>query len=118
MLNLQEFRSIVKGLPDLLPYAALVAPGVVLNKDGSFLGGWEYRGPDVASSTPEELAWLSERMNTALLQLGSGWMIHVDSIRKTEAEYMPDGAFSDPVSRLVDERRRRFFAGRHCLQTV
>ncbi len=118
MLNLKEFRSIAKGLPDLLPYAALVAPGVVLNKDGSLMAGWEYRGPDVTSSTPDELAWLSERMNAALLQLGSGWMIHVDSIRKTEAEYMPDGAFPDPISRLIDERRRAFFAGRHCLQTL
>ena len=118
MLSLKEFRSTAKGLPDLLPYAALVAPGVTLCKDGSFLAGWEYRGLDVASSTPEELAMLSERVNAALLQLGSGWMIHVDSIRKTEAEYMPEGAFPDPVSRLIDERRRQFFAGRHCLQTV
>lgn len=118
MLSLKEFRSTAKGLPDLLPYAALVAPGVTLCKDGSFLAGWEYRGLDVASSTPEELAMLSERVNAALLQLGSGWMIHVDSIRKTEAEYMPEGAFPDPISRLIDERRRQFFAGRHCLQTV
>lgn len=118
MLSLKEFRSTAKGLPDLLHYAALVAPGVTLCKDGSFLAGWEYRGLDVASSTPEELAMLSERVNAALLQLGSGWMIHVDSIRKTEAEYMPEGAFPDPVSRLIDERRRQFFAGRHCLQTV
>ena len=63
MLKLQEFRSAAKGLPDLLPYAALVAPGIVLCKDGSLLAGWEYRGLDVASSTPDELAVLSERMN-------------------------------------------------------
>ena len=50
MLKLADFRTKAKGLPDLLPYAALVAPGVVLNKDGSFLGAWEVRGQDTASA--------------------------------------------------------------------
>lgn len=118
MLSLKEFRSAAKGLPDLLPYAALAEPGVVLCKDGSLLAGWEYRGQDVASSTPDDLTYLSRRVNAALRPLGTGWMIHVDAIRKPEAEYMPEGAFPDPVSRLIDDRRRAFFAGRHCLQTL
>ena len=36
MLNLREFRARPAGLADLLPWAFLVAPGVILNKDGSF----------------------------------------------------------------------------------
>ena len=40
MLKLKDYRSRAKGLPDLLPYAALIAPGVILNKDGSFLAAW------------------------------------------------------------------------------
>ena len=47
MLKLADYRSKAKGLPDLLPYAALVAPGVLLNKDASFLAAWEVRGQDV-----------------------------------------------------------------------
>ena len=47
MLNLIDYRSKAKGLPDLLPYASLVAPGVILNKDASFLAAWEVRGQDV-----------------------------------------------------------------------
>ena len=39
VLNLREFRSTAKGLPDLLNYAAVVDDGVVLNKDGSLDGG-------------------------------------------------------------------------------
>jgi len=53
MLKLADYRSSAKGLPDLLPYAALVAPGVVLNKDGSFLAAWSISGQDTAGSTPE-----------------------------------------------------------------
>ena len=36
MMNLAEYRNRTAGLADYLPWAALVAPGVVLNKDGSF----------------------------------------------------------------------------------
>jgi len=36
MLNLREYRNRADRLADHLPWAALVAPGVVLNKDGGF----------------------------------------------------------------------------------
>ena len=36
MLNLAEYRHKSDRLADHLPWAALVAPGVVLNKDGEF----------------------------------------------------------------------------------
>lgn len=52
MLKLSDYRTKAKGLPDLLPYATLIAPGVILNKDGSFLAAWEMHGQDTASSTP------------------------------------------------------------------
>ena len=35
MLSLREYRNKADRLADFLPWAALVAPGVVLNKDGS-----------------------------------------------------------------------------------
>jgi hypothetical protein len=37
MLKLADYRSKTKGLPDLLPYAALAAPGIILNKEDKFL---------------------------------------------------------------------------------
>ena len=36
MMSLAEYRRSASRLSDFLPWAALVAPGVVLNKDGSF----------------------------------------------------------------------------------
>ena len=50
MLQLRQFRNRAKGLPDLLNYAALVDDGVVLNKDGSLMAAWEYRGEDLESA--------------------------------------------------------------------
>ena len=55
MMNLAEYRNRTAGLADFLPWAALVARGVVLNKDGCFQRTARFRGPDLDSATPAEL---------------------------------------------------------------
>ena len=119
MLKLADYRSKSKGLPDLLPYAALIEPGVILNKDGSFLAGWEIRGQATASSTEGDLALVSNRFNNAVKLLGSGWMLQMDAIRSSHRAYPPPekGYFPDPVTRLIDEERREHFSGNRCFST-
>ena len=46
MMSLAEYRRKAQSLSDFLPWAALVANGVVLNKDGSFQRTARFRGPD------------------------------------------------------------------------
>jgi type IV secretory pathway VirB4 component len=53
--RLREHRSESRGLADLLNWAFMVDDGVILQKDGSLLAGWKYRGPDVSAATPHEL---------------------------------------------------------------
>ena len=120
MLKLADYRSKSKGLPDLLPYAALIEPGVILNKGGSFLAGWEIRGQDTASSTEGDLALVSSRFNNAVKLLGSGWMLQMDAIRSSHRAYPPPekGYFPDPVTRLIDEERREHFSGNRCFSTI
>jgi type IV secretory pathway VirB4 component len=60
----------------------LVAPGVVLNKDGSFQRTARFRGPDLDSATPAELVASTARLNNALRRLGSGWAIFVEAQRR------------------------------------
>lgn len=114
MLNLAEYRPRPDRLADHLPWAALVAPGTVLNKDGSLQRTLRYRGPDLDSATEAELVALSARANNALRRLGSGWALFFEAERVEVADY-PDGSFPDPASWLVDEERRAAFrqAGRH-----
>ena len=81
MLNLAEYRSRSATLADFLPWAALVAEGVVLNKDGSFQRTARFRGPDLDSATPAELVGVTARLNNALRRLGSGWAIFVEAQR-------------------------------------
>ena len=90
---LREFRSEPKGFPDLLNYYALVSEGVLFNKDGSLLAAWWYAGPDMESATPNEMAVLAAQINGALRDLGNGWMIQADAIRKPAPGYALAGAF-------------------------
>ena len=114
MLNLREYQRRPSSLADFLPWAALVAPGVVLNKDGTFQRTAGFRGPDLDSATPAELVSVSARLNGTLRRLGSGWAVFVEAQRDPAQTY-PDSDFPDPLSGLVDAERRAEFlqAGAH-----
>ena len=111
MLALKHFRDKATGVSDLLNWAALFEDGIVQCKDGSFLAAWYFQGPDIQSSTNAERDWLAGRVNTALSRLGAGWATWTEAIRTPAASYPPEplSHFPDPVSRLVDEERRRQF---------
>jgi len=114
MLNLAEYRQRPALLADWLPWAGLVASGIVLNKDGSFQRTARFRGPDLDSATQSELVATSARLNNALRRLGSGWALFVEAERRTAADY-PHSTFPEPLSWLVDEERRAAFeeSGNH-----
>ena len=109
MLHLAEYAQRPSLLADWLPWAGLVAPGVVLNKDGSFQRTARFRGPDLDSATTSELIATSARLNNALRRLDSGWALFVEAERREAAEY-PKSEFPEPLSWLVDEERRAAFA--------
>ncbi len=108
MMSLMEYRQRPALLADWLPWAGLVAPGVVLNKDGSFQRTAKFRGPDLDSATRGELVATSARLNNALRRLGSGWALFVEAERREAADY-PKSVFPEPLSWLVDEERRAAF---------
>ncbi|MCI0430766.1 MAG: conjugal transfer protein TrbE, partial [Rhodospirillales bacterium] len=110
MLNLAEYRDRADRLADHLPWAALVAPGVVLNKDGSFQRTLRFRGPDLESATEAELVAACARANNVLRRFGSGWALFFEAER-IEALGYPESKFPDPASWLVDEERRAAFEG-------
>lgn len=108
MMNLTEYRKRASHLSDFLPWAALVAQGVVLNKDGSFQRTAQFRGPDLDSATPAELVGTTARLNNALRRLGSGWAIFVEAQRNPATDY-PESLFPDSASALLDIERREQF---------
>ena len=98
---------------------------MILNKDASFLAAWEVRGQDTASSTPDEMAYVSAQFNNAVKLLGTGWMLHMDAIRSSHRAYPAPGKghFPDPVTQMIDDERREYFngsgndAGQRCFST-
>ena len=108
MLNLREYRHRADRLADHLPWAALVAPGVVLNKDGSFQRTLAFRGPDLESATEAELVGACARANNVLKRFGSGWTLFFDAERREAIGY-PVSRFPDAASWLIDEERRAGF---------
>lgn len=110
-IRLKKYRSREAGLADLLNYASVVDDGVIVGKNGSLMAAWLYRGNDNASSSDEERDLVSFRINQALRNMGSGWMIHIDAVRRAAPSYSEKGRshFTDPVSSAIDEERRRFF---------
>ncbi|AQQ05409.1 conjugal transfer protein TrbE [Roseibium algicola] len=108
MLNLAEYRKRPTGLADYLPWGCLVAPGVVLNKDGSLQRSARFRGSDLESATEAELVAACARINNLLRRFGSGWALFFEADRHDAGQY-PRSDFPDPLSALVDEERRALF---------
>lgn len=109
--HVKKHRSHTPGLVDLLNYAAVVDDGVIVGKNGSFMAAWLYHGEDNANTTDEAREMVSFRINQALSAMGSGWMIHVDAMRRAAPGYSARGYshFPDPISMAVDEERRKLF---------
>nr|AFS51466.1 TrbE mating pair formation protein [uncultured bacterium] len=112
-LKLKKHRAKDAGLADLLIHAAVVDDGVIVGKNGSLMAAWLYKGDDNASSTDEQRELVSLRINQAFAGLGSGWMIHVDAVRRPAPNYSPRGVshFPDPLTAAMDDERRRLFEG-------
>lgn len=109
MMDLRPYRRTEARLADWLPWAGLVADGVVVNKDGAFQRTLTFRGPDLDSSTLSELMGASIRLDNALKRFGSGWCLHVEARRAPTSEY-PESDWPDALSWLIDQERAQDFA--------
>jgi type IV secretion system protein VirB4 len=109
--QLKKYRNKQQGLVDLLNYAAVVDDDVIIGKNGAFMASWLYQGDDISSMPDNAREMLSFRLNQALSQMGSGWMIHVDAVRRPAPGYnTPNQShFQDDISYAIDEERRALF---------
>lgn len=97
-----------KQLSDLLPWAAIVAPGVVLQKDGILQSSFAFRGPDLQTASAAEVNYSNEQIHNALRRLPGGWAVHCEAQRYVSSAY-PRGSFQNAAARIVDRERERFF---------
>ena len=93
-------------LADYLPWACLVAPGVVLNKAGSFQLSTRFRGPDLESATEAELVATCARINNVLRRFGSGWALFFEAERHAARDY-PQAWLTWVLGRIADHKITR-----------
>ena len=108
MFHLSEYRKKPDRLTDLLPWVALVDKGVLLNKDGSLQKTYMFRGPDLESSTEQQLVSITARLNNTLKRLGSGWALYIEARRKKAMSY-PESNFENIIASLIDLERKSLF---------
>lgn len=113
LMSLKEYNISCNKLSSFVPWFGLVAPGTVLNTDGSFQKTYMYRGRDLDSSTDYELLNVIATANNIIKRLDDGWAIYVEANRH-EADGYPDRIFPDPITQLIDTERRNYFSsGQH-----
>jgi type IV secretion system protein VirB4 len=98
-------------LADLLNFDALIAPGMVVTKDGSLLAAFAIRGFDSASMTTDETNEISRRLNKPFLKFGSDVTAWFMKFRMEGAEYLAGRGsnFPDAISTLIDAERKAAF---------
>src|ERR671931_1462238 len=93
-------------LSDVVPWRAVVAPGVVLQKYRHGLQRtYAMRGPDVMGETPEVQGALMLQANEVLKRLGGRWMLQSEA-QRCRVTHLPQVAWRHPVAALIEQERR------------
>ncbi len=106
-----EYRPQSRRMPahmsDVVPWRAVLAPGVVLQKDRHGLQRtYAVRGPDVMGETPEVQGALMLQANDVLKRLGGRWMLQSEAQRRRVVS-LPESRWRHPVAALIDQERRQ-----------
>src|SRR5262249_39053914 len=92
---------------DVVPWRAVAAPGVVLQKYRYGLQrSYAMRGPDVQGETPEVQGALMLQANEVLKRLGGRWMLQSEAQRRRVVS-LPAVTWRHPVAALMAEEQRQ-----------
>lgn len=94
-----------KRVGHLTGWDTLVAPGVLQQKDGSFLACLRVRWNDLSSTLPPVEIAQASRLNSLLRRLGHGWGLMSETMRPPVTSY-PAQTFPDVVSQCLDTERK------------
>lgn len=101
-------RVAPESLSDCLPWAALLRPGVVVNKDGSLMAHLRYRGPDLSIADLSARLAITAQLNRVLGELDGQWSLYVEAARLPAVDY-PEVSADEPLARAVDAERQSHF---------
>src|SRR5262245_13126695 len=107
-MKLQEFRDEQPRTGHLTFWDGLETPGILSLKDAGLLAVLRYEGPDLYSAPTSALLTQAQRLNAIYKRFGKGWGV-LTECRNTPVVTYPEAAWPDPVTRMVDAKRRAFF---------
>jgi type IV secretion system protein TrbE len=110
MLNFAEHKKVHNKLSDKLVWFGIVAPGVILNKNGSLQKTCEIMGHDLGTSSVAMIDANCSKLNHIFKQIGSGWALYFDVVRSKTTAY-PNSKFPNDASSLLDLERKEMFCG-------
>jgi type IV secretion system protein VirB4 len=92
---------------DVVPWRAIVAPGVVLQKHQHALQRtYAARGPDILGLSEDVQGALMLQANQVLKRLGGQWMWQSEALRRRVMGF-PTVSWSHPVAAVLDAARQR-----------
>ena len=111
--SIRKVRRYGRGFADLIPYAALVQPDVVLNKDGAFMAAFEFEGEDATILDFGERRRRIAFLNRMFIHRDAGWMFHIDMIRREADPLVAPSFVRSDTERVLEEERRANARGRY-----
>lgn len=99
----------VRSCAELAPWLTLVSDRVATTKDSSLLACFEFTGIDSDASTTSEINRLAELIDFASKAFVSHPITVWWTVKRVRSTFYPGGNFPDPVSRKIDDARRREF---------
>lgn len=110
--SLSKYRSKSASLADLLNYNAEVDDGIILLKNGGLMASFMYKGPDESTLDNLSKNYISERLNDLFKSFDSGYICHIDAIRRPVPNYFDKSKcfFKSKVAEAIDLERRNYFS--------
>ena len=91
----------------LLPWA-YVSAQVVYGKDNSLMAVFTFRGPDMASSTPEELVQYNAALNNVFKALPTGYVLYFEAQRHFSDAYEA-AEIGVPLVQVMENERKDYY---------
>ena len=106
--KVKDFEYSYFSLADVVSWSALVAPGIVINKDESLMQVFAYAGLDQDSATSEELMAMAAKANNYIKRFGEGWCLWFEA-RRVKSNVYKHREFPDIACQLLDYERLNYF---------
>jgi type IV secretion system protein VirB4 len=97
----------VHHVSDVVPWRAVLAPGVILqkNRDHGLQRTYALRGPDMMGEAPEVQGALMLQANEVLKRLGGRWMLQSEAQRR-RVGMLPEVVWRHPIAALLEQEQR------------